>query len=182
VFACSSKDHRRTHSPLAAAPGVAHFAPSVAPLAQTKPARTSSSPQRKLFRALRSCRAGWPSGSRRSRGSGESRRPNGSRRSRGSSEPRRPGGSRRSSGSRRSGRSELVPLDPALVGRAALVGVHYAQRAGGSLNAGMDNVPMGARASHAKRPYRRERQFVANDDFQHRSTSMMFVYPRRILP
>jgi hypothetical protein len=37
----------------------------------------------------------------------------------------------------------------------------------------MDNVPMGARASHAKRPYRRERQFVANDDFQHRSTSMM---------
>jgi hypothetical protein len=39
----------------------------------------------------------------------------------------------------------------------------------------MDNVPMGARASHAKRPYRRERQFVANHDFQHRSTSMLFV-------
>src|SRR5262249_35472034 len=29
-------------------PGVAHFAPSVAPLAQTKPARISSSPQRTL--------------------------------------------------------------------------------------------------------------------------------------
>src|SRR5262249_59911161 len=42
------QDHRRTHSPVAAAPGVAHFAPSVAPLAQTKPARTSSSPQRTL--------------------------------------------------------------------------------------------------------------------------------------
>src|SRR5262249_45007729 len=39
----------------------------------------------------------------------------------------------------------------------------------------MDNVPMGARASHAKRPYRRERQFVANHDFQHRSTSMFCI-------
>ena len=34
----AKEDHRRTHSPVAAAPGVAHFAPSVAPLAQTKPA------------------------------------------------------------------------------------------------------------------------------------------------
>jgi hypothetical protein len=40
--------HRRTHRPVAAVPGVAHFAPSVAPLAQTKPARTSLSPQRTL--------------------------------------------------------------------------------------------------------------------------------------
>jgi hypothetical protein len=42
------QDHRRTHRPVAAVPGVAHFAPSVAPLTQTKPARTSSSPQRML--------------------------------------------------------------------------------------------------------------------------------------
>src|SRR5437899_10495247 len=39
------QDHRRTHRPVAAVPGVAHFAPSVAPLAQPKPARISSSPQ-----------------------------------------------------------------------------------------------------------------------------------------
>jgi hypothetical protein len=30
---------------------------------------------------------------------------------------------------------------------------------------------MGARASHAKRPYRRERQFVANHEFRHRNIS-----------
>jgi hypothetical protein len=42
------QNHRRAHRPVAAVPGVAHFAPSVAPLAQTKPARTSSSPQRTL--------------------------------------------------------------------------------------------------------------------------------------
>jgi hypothetical protein len=40
--------HRRTQRPVAAVPGIAHFPPSVAPLAQTKPARTSSSPQRTL--------------------------------------------------------------------------------------------------------------------------------------
>jgi len=32
-----------------AGPRIAHFVPSVAPLAQTKPARTSSSPQRTLY-------------------------------------------------------------------------------------------------------------------------------------
>jgi len=42
------QNQRRAHRPVAAVPGVAHFAPSVAPLAQTKPARTSSSPQRTL--------------------------------------------------------------------------------------------------------------------------------------
>jgi hypothetical protein len=37
--------HRRTHRPVAAVPGAAHFAPSVAPVAQTKPARISSAAQ-----------------------------------------------------------------------------------------------------------------------------------------
>jgi hypothetical protein len=55
-------------------------------------------------------------------------------------------------------------------GRAALVGVDYAQRAGGWQNAATDHVAMGARASHAERPYRRERHLVANRNFQHRST------------
>src|SRR4029077_17299543 len=33
-----TSDHRRTHSPVAAVPGVTHFVPSVAPLAQTNAA------------------------------------------------------------------------------------------------------------------------------------------------
>src|SRR5262249_28096548 len=37
--------HRRAHNPVTAVPGVAHFAPSVAPLAQTRPARISPSAQ-----------------------------------------------------------------------------------------------------------------------------------------
>jgi hypothetical protein len=37
--------HRRTYSPVAAVPGVAHFDPSVRPLAHTRPARTSPSAQ-----------------------------------------------------------------------------------------------------------------------------------------
>jgi hypothetical protein len=41
-------DYRRTQRPVAAVPGVTHFAPSVGPLAQTKPASTSSSAQRTL--------------------------------------------------------------------------------------------------------------------------------------
>ena len=39
-------DHLRTHSPVAAVPEVAHFTPSVGPLAQTSPTRSSSSAQR----------------------------------------------------------------------------------------------------------------------------------------
>jgi hypothetical protein len=42
----ADQGHRRTQRPVATVSGIAHFAPSVAPLAQTKPARTSSSPQR----------------------------------------------------------------------------------------------------------------------------------------
>jgi hypothetical protein len=38
-------DHWRTHRPVAAVPGVTHFAPSVAPLAHTKPARISPAMQ-----------------------------------------------------------------------------------------------------------------------------------------
>src|SRR5947209_3983556 len=54
-------DHRRTHRPVAAVPGVAHFGPSVAPLAQTKPARISSSPQRTLSVPVTTRIAGaWP--------------------------------------------------------------------------------------------------------------------------
>jgi hypothetical protein len=39
-------DHLRTQSAVAAVPGVAHFEPSVAPLAQTSETRSSSSAQR----------------------------------------------------------------------------------------------------------------------------------------
>jgi hypothetical protein len=37
------QDHRRTHRAVAAVPGVAHFAPSVAPLVHTSEIRISSS-------------------------------------------------------------------------------------------------------------------------------------------
>src|SRR4029453_2938826 len=57
------QDHRRTHRAVAAVPGVAHFAPSVAPLAQTKPARTSSSSQRTLSVPLTTRIAGGGPGS-----------------------------------------------------------------------------------------------------------------------
>jgi hypothetical protein len=63
--------HRRTHRPVAAVSGVAHFAPSVAPLAQTKPARTSSSPQRtpSIPVTTRNCRC-WAGVTLRARRSG----------------------------------------------------------------------------------------------------------------
>jgi hypothetical protein len=60
----ADQGHRRTHRPVAAVPGVAHFAPSVAPLAQTKPARTSSSPQRTLSVPVNRRIAGAGPGSR----------------------------------------------------------------------------------------------------------------------
>jgi hypothetical protein len=41
----ASRDHLRTQSPVATASGAAHFAPSVAPLAQTNETSSSSSPQ-----------------------------------------------------------------------------------------------------------------------------------------
>jgi hypothetical protein len=47
------EDQRRTHSPVAAVPAVAHFAPSVAPLAHTRPARTSPSAHLGLPRVVR---------------------------------------------------------------------------------------------------------------------------------
>ncbi len=98
-----------THSPVTAAPGVAHFAPAVAPLAQTKPARTSSSPQGTLSvpvtTRIAGAGPGSPFGPSGPAGPADSRRPNGSRRPRGSArsnKSRGPSGSRRSRGSGRS--------------------------------------------------------------------------------
>jgi hypothetical protein len=119
AFACSSKDHRRTHSRLQ------RHRESRTSLRRSRRSRKQNQPGlRRLrresirtrddpncrcragvtLRALRSGRAGWPSGSRRSRGSGrssDSRRPNGSG---------RPRGSARSSWSRPGLRSDLDQL------------------------------------------------------------------------